>query len=257
MRKKCGIFLMMVVFFGGIWIGQVAWGLTADEILDIMKEKEAHFETQRVQGEMILTDAKGKSEVREVIMYSKDEGDDKTSMIIRFLSPAEVKNVTLLNIKNGEKIYLYMPAFKKVRLIAGSSKKEKFAGTSFSYEDFGENYDREDYESTLVGEDEVSYQLELVPKDPDSDYAKLLMVVDKEKFYFKKIDFFDREGNLWKNLEILKVEEREDGTIRFRELSFADLKERTKTVFTMKTIEENLPLAGNFFSVRTIQKPTL
>jgi len=255
--KNLVVFLTVAFLLWGVLAGQVALGLTAEEILDTMKEKEAHFETQRIQGKMVLTDSKGKSENREVVMYSKDEGDDKTSMIIRFLSPAEVKNVTLLNLKSGEKMYLYMPAFKKVRLIAGSSKKEKFAGTSFSYEDFGESYNREDYESKLLGEDNANYQLELYPKDPESDYAKLVMLVDKEKFYFKKIDFFDKVNNLWKTLEVLKVEEREDGTTRFLEIAFSDLKEGSKTVFTMEKIEENIPLAGDFFSVRTIQKPSL
>ncbi|MEN3185618.1 MAG: outer membrane lipoprotein-sorting protein [Atribacterota bacterium] len=257
MRKGYGVVLLLAFLVGGIFWGSVAFGLTADEILDTMKEREARFETQRIQGTMLLTDSKGKNETREVIMYSKDEGDDTTSMVIRFLSPAEVKNVTLLNLKSGEKMYLYMPAFKKVRLIAGSGKKEKFAGTSFSYEDFGQNYDREEYESTLLGEDEANYQLELRPKDPDSDYSKLVMLVDKEKFYFKKVDFFDKDGNLWKTLEVLKVEERQDGTIRLLGIAFSDLKEETKTVFTMEKIEENISLPSDFFSVRTIQKPSL
>lgn len=252
-----GVFLLVAFLVWGVLVGSVALGLTADEILDTMKEKEARFETQRIEGKMVLTDSKGKNETREVIMYSKDEGDDKTSMVIRFLSPAEVKNVTLLNLKSGEKMYLYMPAFKKVRLIAGSGKKEKFAGTSFSYEDFGESYDREDYESTLLGEDEANYQIELRPKDPESDYSKLVMLVDKAKFYFKKIEFFDKDGNLWKTLEVLNVEEREDGTIRLLGIAFSDVKEETKTVFTMEKIEENIPLAADFFSVRTIQKPSL
>lgn len=257
MKRMYGVFLLVAFLVWGVLVGSVALGLTADEILDTMKEKEARFETQRIQGKMVLTDSKGKDETREVIMYSKDEGDDKTSMVIRFLSPAEVKNVTLLNLKSGEKMYLYMPAFKKVRLIAGSGKKEKFAGTSFSYEDFGESYDREDYESTLLEEDETNYQIELRPKDPESDYSKLVMLVDKVKFYFKKIDFFDKDGNLWKTLEVLNVEEREDGTIRLLGIAFSDLKEETKTVFTMEKIEENIPLATDFFSVRTIQKPSL
>ncbi len=238
-------------------ITSIAFGLTAEEILDTMKEKQGDFATQRMQGKMTLTDSKGKEETREVVMYSKDEGDDTTSLIVRFLSPAEVKNVTLLSIKGGEKMYLYMPAYKKVRLIAGSGKKEKFAGTNFSYEDFGQDYGKEDYESKLVGEDETSYHLELYPKEEDASYSKLYMKVNKEKFYFEKIDFFDREGNVWKTLEVKKVEEREDGTIRILKMNFTDNKEGSTTLFTVETIEENIPLAEDFFTVRTIQKPSL
>lgn len=236
---------------------RVGFALTADEILDEMEARRTSFITQRVFGKITLVDASGKEEVREMIMYSKDEGDDKTSIIFRFLSPAEVKNVTLLSIKSGEKIYLYMPAYKKVRLIAGSSKSEKFMGTDFSYDDLGGSYGREDYEATLTGEDEKDYYLDLRPLKEDSKYGKLSMVVDKEKFYFKKIDFFDTVGTLWKTLEVHEVREKEDGSVQILKLSLSDVKESHKTIMEMETIEENVELPQDFFSVRTIQRPTL
>jgi hypothetical protein len=62
-----------------------------------------------------------------------------TSSLVRFLSPKSVKGVTLLIINDGEKIYLYMPAYNKPRRIAGSSKGDKFMGTDLSYEDMSEN----------------------------------------------------------------------------------------------------------------------
>jgi len=247
-----GFFVLVLFLLSG-----VVWALTADEILDEVEKRRTDFVTQRSESRMILVDENGREEVREVVMYSKDEGDNTISIIVRFLSPADVKGVTLLSIKGGEKIYLYMPAYRKVRRIAGSSKKEKFMGTDFSYEDLSQSYGREDYEATLLSEDEENYYLELRPLEEDSDYSRLVMTVDKEKFYFKKIEFYDLEGNLWKELQVLEVEEDEEGKINILKMSFKDLKENHET--RMETIkhEENIPLPDEFFSVRTIQRPEL
>lgn len=250
-------FLVVFLFFVLLFIGRLVFALTAQEILDEVEARRTQFTTQKTVGKIVLVDASGKEETREMIMYLKDEGDDKTSVIFRFLSPADVKGVTLLSLRSGEKIYLYMPAYKKVRLIAGSSKSEKFMGTDFSYDDLSAGYGKEDYDSTLQGEDEANYYLELVPRKPDSKYGKLVMVVDKEKFYFKKIDFFDTAGNLWKTLEVHEVREKEDGSIQILKLLLKDVKENHTTLMEASSIEENIPLPDDFFSVRTIQRPTL
>ncbi|MEN3202103.1 MAG: outer membrane lipoprotein-sorting protein [Atribacterota bacterium] len=250
-------FLLVCLLFVFLLGGRNVFALTAQEILDEVEARRTQFTTQKTVGKIILIDASGKEETREMVMYLKDEGDDKTSVIFRFLSPADVKGVTLLSLRNGEKIYLYMPAYKKVRLIAGSSKSEKFMGTDFSYDDLSAGYGKEDYESALQGEDEANYYLELTPKKSDSKYGRLIMVVDKEKFYFKKIEFFDASGNLWKVLEVHEIREKEDGSIQILKLSLKDVKENHATIMEASSIEEDIPLPEDFFSVRTIQRPTL
>ncbi len=154
-------------------------------------------------------------------------------------------------------MYLYMPAYKKVRRIASSEKSEKFMGTDFTYDELGGSYSREDYDSTLIEETEEIYKLELIPRDEESSYSKLLMEVDKEKFYFRRIEFYDKDGNLWKVMEILEIEEEEDGTITVNKIDLTDLKENHKTIVEMEHIERDIPLPDNFFSVRTIQRPEL
>ncbi len=91
-----------------ILIGVVpAWAITADEILDEVEARTAESETQKAIAKMILVDSKGREEVREVIMYAKDEGEDVISIIVRFLSPADVKNVTLSASKGREHVSLH------------------------------------------------------------------------------------------------------------------------------------------------------
>jgi len=137
MRKKeflVSILIICLLFLCGI-VYAGAETLTVDEIMDKMEETAPDFTTQKTISEMILIDEEGNEEIREMMMFSQKGEDDQTSTLMRFLSPKSVKGVTLLNIDDGEKIYLYMPAYNKPRRIASSSKGDEFMGTGLSYED--------------------------------------------------------------------------------------------------------------------------
>jgi outer membrane lipoprotein-sorting protein len=231
--------------------------LTVEEIMDKMDERSPDFTTQKTISEMTLIDQEGKEEVREMLMFSQKEEEDKTSSLVRFLSPKSVKGVTLLNLKNGEKIYLYMPAYDKPRRIAGSSKKEKFMGTDLSYEDMSMDYEDKNNEKKLLQETEKEYLIEVIPTGEDASYKKIILSVDKEKFYAKKVEFYDTNDTLTKTLTINIIKTDDAGKVTPMEIEFTDIVENHKTKIVIKEIEYNIELASDFFSIRTLSKPTL
>ena len=125
MKLRLGVYFFMALVL--LFFINIASAITVDEIMDKMEETAPDFTTQKTISEMILIDQKGKEEVREMVMFSQEGEDGKRSTLVRFLSPKSVKGVTLLNIDDGEKIYLYMPAYNKPRRIAGSSKGEELS----------------------------------------------------------------------------------------------------------------------------------
>lgn len=252
---KLKIFLLTI--FVLLFSMNVVSAITVDEIMDKMEETAPDFTTQKTLSEMILIDQEGNEEVREMIMFSQKEEEDKTSSLMRFLSPKSVKGVTLLNIKNGEKIYLYMPAYKKPRRIAGSSKQEKFMGTDLSYEDMGMDYEDKDYEKKLLEETGSVYIIEIIPSGEDVSYKKIILTVDKEMFYTKRVEFYDMSENLSKTLEINKIQIDERGKITPIEIVFTDIEESHKTKIIIKEIKYDIELPSNFFSIRTLKKPIL
>jgi outer membrane lipoprotein-sorting protein len=231
--------------------------LTVDEIMDKMEEAAPDFTTQKTISEMILIDEEGNEEVREMIMFSQEGEDEKNSTLVRFLSPKSVKGVTLLNINDGEKIYLYMPAYGKTRRIAGSSKGDEFMGTGLSYEDINMNYEDKDYEKKLLEETDSEFIIEVIPSEEDTSYKKIILTVDKEKFYTKKVEFYDMSENLIKTLEIDKIKIDGKGKITPMEIVFTDIEENRKTKIVIKKIEYDIELSSSFFSIRTLKKPTL
>ena len=225
--------------------------LTVEEITDKMDEKSPNFTTQKTISEMTLIDQEGKEEVREMLMFSQKEEGDKTSSLVRFLSPKSVKGVTLLNLNSGEKIYLYMPAYDKPRRIAGSSKKEKFMGTDLSYEDMNMDYEDKDNQKKLLQETEKEYLIEVIPTGEDTSY-KIILSVDKEKFYAKKVEFYDTNDTLTKTLEIVNIKIDDQGKITPMEIEFTDIVQNHKTKIVIKEIEYNIELSSDFFSIRTL-----
>ncbi len=260
MKIRKYLFAMITVclfFLGFTAYAGTETTLTVDEIMDKMEEAAPDFTTQKTISEMILIDEEGNEEVREIIMFSQEGEDEKSSTLVRFLSPKSVKGVTLLNIDDGEKIYLYMPAYGKARRIAGSSKGDEFMGTGLSYEDMNMNYEDKDYEKKLLEETESAYIVEVIPSGEDISYKKIILAVDKEKFYAKKVEFYDMSENLIKTLEIAKTKIDDKGKITPMEIVFTDTEENKKTKIVIKEMEYNVELSSSFFSIRTLKKPTL
>jgi len=251
MVTVCLLFSGMVVYAGA------ETTLTVDEIMDKVDETSPDFSTQKTTSEMILTDKDGNEETREMIMFSQKVENDQKNTLVRFLSPKSVKGVTLLNINDGEKIYLYMPAYNKPRRIAGSSKGEEFMGTGLSYEDMSMDYKDKDYEKKLLEETEAEYIIEVLPSGEDVSYKKIILTVDKEKFYAKKVEFYKVSEDLTKTLEIVQIQIDENDKITPIELVFTDLEKNQKTKIVIKEMEYNVELSSDFFSIRTLSKPTL
>ena len=251
MITVCLFFLSIVACAGTETI------LTADEIMDKIDETSPDYSTQKTISEMILTDKDGNEEVRDMVMFSQKVENDQTNTLVRFLSPKSVKGVTLLNINDGEKIYLYMPAYNKPRRIAGSSKSDEFMGTGLSYEDMSMDYQDKEYEKTLLQETDDAYIVEVLPSGEDLSYEKIIIHVDKAKFYAKKVEFYETSNELTKTLTINKIKIDDKDKVTPMEIEFTDIEEEDKTKIVIKEIEYDIELSSDFFSIRTLSKPTL
>ncbi len=254
---KLKLSLLIFTIFILLFSASTVFALTVDEIMDKMEETAPDFTTQKTISEMILIDKDGKEEAREMIMFSQKGEDDQTSTLMRFLSPKSVKGVTLLNIDDGEKIYLYMPAYNKPRRIASSSKGDEFMGTGLSYEDMGMDYENKDYEKKLLEETDREYIIEVLPSEEDVSYEKIILHVDKENFYAKKVEFYEAGSELTKTLTIDKIKVEDTGKVTPLEIAFTDMVENRVTKIIIKEIEYNVELSSSFFSIRTLSKPTL
>ena len=230
-------------------ISVLAQQLSALEIITKMDAVINAPKDQKMSSTMILIDKNGKEKKRETVMYQK--GDEKR--LVRFLSPADQKGISFLSLPN-DVMYLYLPAFHKVRRIASHVKNQSFAGTDFSYDDLSSFKYAKEYNPKLLETTAKFYILELVPKPKvHKDYSKLKFWVRKDNFYPVKIEHYDKSGKLWKVMERRNIEKKGNYWVSL-EMEMKDLKKQHSTKSIVEKVEFDTGLSDKIFTKRNLKK---
>lgn len=227
--------------------------LTGSEIISKMENLNQSLD-QSSDMKMVLIDSRGKESRREIKVWSKG----KRVRLIKFLAPADVKGVGFLVLDSdlsSEKMYLYLPAFSKVRRIAGSQKGGSFMGTDFSYNDISSSLYGQHYDAARLADEGGNYVLDLKQKaGSQKDYAKLKLWVD-QNFVIAKVEFYEKETNSapQKILTAEKIEKIGKYWIP-RKLTMQDLRKEHKTVLEMDNVQFDSGLADSLFTERNLQR---
>lgn len=169
-----------------------------------------------MQGVMTLYDADGDSVRRTYSRLTIEHPNEGDKLLVRFLSPAEIKGVAALTHENpgsSDDNWLYLPATKRVRRISGANKTASFQGTEFTYEDLS-NLDPSEYEwrfleeTTLSkdGKDVPVWRLEAIPTYEDTGYSRLVVSYHKSEWRREQVEYFDKAGRHLKTLHTSEIE---------------------------------------------------
>ena len=195
---------------------------------------------------MKLIDKDGHTSMRKLIMYQK--GSNKR--LIQFIEPADVKGLGFLD-AGDDKMYVYLPAFHKVRRVAGHVKNENFAGTDFSHDDLGSEKFSERLKPKAMQEDNSHYVLDTIPNS--DQYSKIKLWIRKSDFLFDKLEYYDTAGDKW------KVFSRKDfRTVGKYVQSYwaevKDLKKNHVTQLIVESVQCDTGLENRFFSKRRLKR---
>lgn len=158
-----------------ISIAAPAFSLTAEEIA-IEYEKNSTFDTSITDATLIIEDNLGTS-TQTLRSYENGEGD---TLIEITGGPDRGQKV----LRKDQSIYLYYPDADQVIRLQGSSLKESFMGSDFSYEDLSSDSSiLKNYDVEITDETDDSYTLFLTAKNRSMTYQKQELVVDKTNFY--------------------------------------------------------------------------
>ncbi len=230
-----------------------AGALTVDEILDKMEANE-EARTSRMEATMVVYDVAGKERTSELISYGCDKGDKG---LMEYVSPARIKGMKMLMLNDGDDIWVYFPRTARVRKIASHQKKQSVNNSDFSYEDLSMRDNRKDYHCTLAGEETkdgaACYKIVMKARDPEKTYQRIVMWVDKESFVSVAAEFFDEDGQLWKQLEVDDVTRIGDYWTA-RTIEMKDVQKGSRTVMKMDKIEYDIQLDESMFSERYLKK---
>lgn len=223
--------------------------LTGNEVLKKIEDVYNAPSDRVAEIKMVLIESDGNQKTREMKVWMKG----KYKKLFVFKSPADVKGIGFLVLSDNE-LYLYLPAFKKIRRIASHVKNEAFMGTDFSYNDLAKSEFTKNYNAEIKEENENQYVLELIPKpDSDVEYSKLLMFVNKKIFLPDSVKFFDRGKNLFKIMRNKNFSQIKNYWV-ISKIEMENIKDKHKTI--METIKEELDigLPDEIFTQRNLKR---
>jgi len=227
-------------------------------------EKQQEVKSRIVKSKMILVNKQNKTRERDVLQYTKSVNDPKgidDKILVFFEYPADIRGTGLLIVsysdsKKDDDRWLYLPALKKVRRIAGESKNEYFMGTDFTYDDMGgRGIDQDTHK--LLGEETIDgvkcYKVESIPVDNKDIYSKKIGWVIPDKWVHLKVDFYDRKGQLMKTLKASDIRNVSGVWLQYN-LEMTNFLENHKTVLKIMEAKINEPIDDQIFTTTALER---
>ena len=211
---------------------------------------------------MRLVNKEGKERIRDFTMLRLDKEDGGEQYYYAyFTKPPDVNRTVFMvwkHIDRDDDRWLYLPAIDLVKRISANDKRSSYVGSDFTYEDVSGRHLNDD-EHTLVKEEAVNgknaYLIKSTPKDKDEvEFSYRLVWSDKQTFLTLKVEYYNRRGELYKEMITNKIEIIE-GTPTVTKATMKDLKGGHYTEIEFKKIDYNVGLKKNIFAERYLRKP--
>ncbi|NKB60348.1 MAG: outer membrane lipoprotein-sorting protein [Alphaproteobacteria bacterium] len=167
------------------------------------------FKDSQVEMKMVLRNAAGQESTRTLALNTLEIPDEQVGdkTLIVFDSPADIDGTALLShakILDADDQWLFLPALKRIKRISSVNKSGPFVGSEFAFEDFTAlelnkytyRYLREEKCGALTCD-----VVERKPRYEHSGYTRQVSWTDQKDFQVRKVDFYDRRGDLLKTLE--------------------------------------------------------
>lgn len=251
--KRPPILLSVLLLVGAAVLAPAfAADMTADQIIERSTSNRTVKNSVQTMT-MTIFDKRGNSRVRKITSKVKEGDDGLSKSYVRFDEPSEVEGVQFLTVQNkggDDDQWLYMPAGGILNRISGSTRGGSFMGSDFSYEDLSIGGDAGDGTHTRLDKGDASikvgdatlgvYQVETVPKpEVQSSYTRFVSYISKDDFMPRRIEFFDKKGELIKVMSLLNI--RPDGDLLVPMKTTMENKKRgTRTEVTVEEYRVNV-----------------
>lgn len=212
----------------------------------------------KAQARMLISDKHGRTQLRQFSMVRKDQRDGgDQDMLILFSRPSDVKGTIFRvakHVNGDDDRWLYLPALDLVKRISAGDKRTSFVGSHFFYEDVsGRNINDDHF--TLVSETPQYYQIKAQPKDPARvEFASYQVTIDKTSLLPSKIEYTNRNGQLYRRIEALKVKKIQ-GKYTVTQSKVSDLIGGGSTIMQVRNVSYDNAVPDAIFSERSLRTP--
>jgi hypothetical protein len=262
MRKV--FILLIILLFSNIAVSEEPAALREGREIMQKVEKSNRARDEMIVASMTIVDTHGTKRLRQLKIYRKESDNSLRRELIRFTGPKDVKGTGLLTIEQpgGESLqWLYLPILRKSKRIAESGRTQNFVGTDYTFEDLAhENLNAHRYRvvRTEVLEGDACYVIEAVPKTEDAKratgYEKRLLWINKNTYVYKKIEYFNKEGVLFKSHKLSLWREVTPGIWRAEHLLMERLDKKHQTITNIQERILNKGISNEFFSLQQLER---
>jgi outer membrane lipoprotein-sorting protein len=211
----------------------------------------------RAEVKMTITDGQGRTRDREFVILRKDiEDGGKQMFYVYFQKPSDVRKMVFMvhkYLQKDDDRWLYLPALDLVKRIAASDKRTSFVGSHFLYEDVSGRSLTEDTHE-LVETTDTHHVIQSTPKDPASvEFASYTVWIDKTNFMPMKAVYLDKQGQPYREVEALEVQEIQ-GHPTVTTSRVKDLLTGGHTVSAFSEVKYDIGLKEEIFSERYLRR---
>jgi predicted RND superfamily exporter protein len=231
---------------------------TADQILNDVA-KNLHTSDEQARVKMTIIEANGSEKDRN-LEISRLEASDGQSVLVRLLSPADLRGMGFLSVTQGNQSdqWLYLPSSKQTRRIVGGKKGSNFLDSELSYEDMGSANEKGVTSTVLRTETAPAGTIDVIESkmsDPDSTYSRLLTWVNMSTHLVEKMEYYDHSGALLKTTEMNNYKKFPNGVWRAQEVIVKNAQNHRGTKLELNDLKFNRGLSSRNFSPSALANP--
>ncbi len=172
---------------------------------------------------------------------------------VEFLEPGDVKGMRVLTLDTS-RIWLWLPAFKKVRKMASHARTTSFMGTAMSSEDGSVVTYGDLYAARVVGEDASGWRVECSRREgAEISYPRLVFELRRDNGLPAVIHYFNDRGQEVKT-ELRQAYECRAGLCAARAHVITDHARGLKTTMVRRVWRTNQGVEDAHFTVRALQR---
>ena len=254
----------------GLPMGIDAAELTATEVMQLYDERY-DGDSSVAEVTMVLIDRRDRQRVRDLRIYSKDQGADSKTLSL-FETPADIRGTAYLNFdwddtERDDDSWLYLPSLQRVKRIASSDTSDSFLGSDFTYADIN-GFEIDMYDFEFISESEIidgqeCWLIEAVPKpqfkesaEESTGYSKMRSWISKENYLQLRGQVWELRGNRIKYFTASEIEQIDTiWTIkRLQVVTTRNERQEHASVLQINSIDYNVDVEDSLFTTESMQR---
>jgi hypothetical protein len=181
--------------------------------------------------------------------------------LVRFLEPPDIRGTSLLLLERDDRhddLFLYLPAFDRIRRVSAAQRADAFFGTLLTYEDL-EPKQAKNYEARFAGRDVVEgvpcVLLEVRPRpEIQSDYERIEPCIDPDRAVALRTDYWVKGRRIKRSVSPpRRIQAVEGRSVPFETRIRSD-ESGTETLLVTESYEIRAEIADDFFTAKQLMQ---